>query len=170
MAGLKISALPAGTELADTDLIPYVDVSDTSEAPTGTTKYMEKSLLAIPSIVVESGIFDPAPVEIAGLTTITGYSGKYTKIGDIVTGGCLIRTILSGASASYNFQIPIECSDVFANGKQIIFAVSCNTPTDEFTEYAIQSETGTNQVVVTIVAAGTVTIEMYIMFTYSITL
>jgi hypothetical protein len=169
MAGIKISALPEGTVLADNDLIPYVDVSDTSEAATGTTKFMLKSLLAIPT-KIESGTFDPAPVEIAGLTTITGSSGKYTKIDDIVTGGCLIRTILSGASASYNFQIPIECSDVFADGKQIIFAVSCHTPTDEFTEYAIQSETGTNQVVVTIVAAGTVTIEMYIMFTYSVTL
>lgn len=169
MAGLKISALPAGTVLADNDLIPYVDVSDTSEAPTGTTKYMEKSLLAIPSILVESGTFPPGVAAVSGLTSVTAVSGKYTVIGDIVTGGFIATTVLSGASASYTFQLPIEPSANFADGKKVVVALGCKTPTDEWTEYQVQSGTGTTECNVTIVAAGTVTIEMRIMFIYSIT-
>jgi hypothetical protein len=38
MAGTKISALAAGTSLVTGDLLPFVDVSDLSMAPTGTTK------------------------------------------------------------------------------------------------------------------------------------
>lgn len=35
---VPISGLPAGSTLADDDIIPFVDISDLSEAPTGTTK------------------------------------------------------------------------------------------------------------------------------------
>lgn len=46
MAGIKITALPLLDESPQAgDYIPIVDVSDTSEAPTGTTKKIEKSNL-----------------------------------------------------------------------------------------------------------------------------
>jgi hypothetical protein len=169
MAGIKISALPEGTVLADNDLIPYVDVSDTSEAATGTTKFMLKSLLAIPAVNVESGTYNPNPSAVSGLTSVTGVSGKYTVIDDIVTGGFYVTTVLSGASASYTFRLPVSPSASFADGKKVVVTLGCKTPTDEWTEYAVQSEAASDNCIVNIVAAGTVTIEMYIMFTYSIT-
>lgn len=49
MAGTKISGLAALTTVADGDLFPVVDVSDTTQAPTGTTK-------AAPAAVLAAGI------------------------------------------------------------------------------------------------------------------
>lgn len=45
MADSKISALTAGTDAQDGDLLVMVDVSDTSQAASGTTKRLTKSLL-----------------------------------------------------------------------------------------------------------------------------
>ncbi len=102
MAGIKISALPAGTTVADNDLIPYVDVSDTSEAATGTTKYMEKSLLNIPT----SGTWTPVVSNVAGAATITVEPGAYyTRVGDIVTETFQITAEMDALQTEETFNV-----------------------------------------------------------------
>ncbi len=122
-----------------------------------------------PRGVIESGPFNPAVSIIGGLTSGVAYNGLYTRVDDIVSGGCLIITEMNGATASYNFRLPVEPASDFTDGKQVIFTLGCKTPTNEWTVYGIQSEVGSTQALVNITAPIPSTIEMYIHFLYSVT-
>jgi hypothetical protein len=163
MAGLKISALPAGTVLADNDLIPYVDVSDTSEAATGTTKYMEKSLLAIPT----SGTWTPVISNVAGAATVTIPSGPsyYTRVGDIVTEAfdvsCAMDTLQT--TETFNVSTAILRDTDFADDKSVRGTWSVfETNLSDITFISIASESPTKLISITIdtIANANVTIQL----------
>jgi hypothetical protein len=161
MAGVKITDLGTLTTALNEDLLYIVDVNDTTQSPQGTSKQIEVGNL------FESGTFDPKTTEISGLTSINSYNGIYYKIGSIISGSFIVVLELSSASGSYNFELPIPTASVFLTGKQVNFAVSCNTPLDEFTEYNIQSETGTNQIIVNVTGTTSVDLTMNIIFMYN---
>ena len=79
MADTKISALTAMTVPAVSDLIPIVDVSDTTMAASGTTKYVTQAIL----------LASPSPI---GSTTPS--TGEFTSLS--ATG---ITTVASGTAA-----------------------------------------------------------------------
>lgn len=79
MADTKISALTAMTAPAVSDLIPIVDVSDTTMAASGTTKYVTQAIL----------LASPSPI---GATTPS--TGEFTSLS--ATG---ITTVASGTAA-----------------------------------------------------------------------
>ena len=79
MADTKISALTAMTAPAVSDLIPIVDVSDTTMAASGTTKYVTQAVL----------LASPSPI---GATTPS--TGEFTSLS--ATG---ITTVASGTAA-----------------------------------------------------------------------
>lgn len=82
MADTKISALTAGSTVdAANDLLVYVDVSDTSMAPTGTTKRIH------PSQVMSAG----GPASFSTLTT----SGLATLDSALVTNGLSVGGTLT---------------------------------------------------------------------------
>ena len=89
MADKKISGLTAGSAaLAVGDLIPYVDVSDTADATTGTTKKLTPNQLAAdPLLKIKS---QGAPATQTTVITLT--------IADLLT-GIIVSTPTAGATA-----------------------------------------------------------------------
>lgn len=76
MANAQISALTALTTVADGDLLPIVDISDTTDAATGTTKKITKANLV-------SGLASVLPFELVvacsdETTALTTGTGKVT--------------------------------------------------------------------------------------------
>jgi hypothetical protein len=146
MAGIKISALPAGTTVASDDLIPYVDVSDTSEAATGTTKYMEKSLLGIPT----SGTWTPT---ISGETygeIVVVVGANYTRIGNIVSCSFFLDIELDAAQTEADFQISLPVPSNFAIGKDAFGIVAYNGDNSEFVGWELAADPATDKLSVVI--------------------
>lgn len=69
MADKKISALTAGTALANDDIVPFVDISDATDAPSGTTKKITKANLVTDLATALSSSLQPLD---ADLTAIAG--------------------------------------------------------------------------------------------------
>lgn len=165
MAGIKISALPAGTTVADNDLIPYVDVSDTSEAATGTTKYMEKSLLGIPT----SGTWTPVVSDVTNDASVTPGSGFYSNINGLVSGRFKAVVELSDpeTTTDFNFSLPVLPTANFADAEKLI---GCITPLKFLTvsQLKLFSTTGAKTGFVQVVATETATNTLSISFSYQV--
>ena len=166
MAGIKISALPEGATIADNDLIPYVDVSDTSEAATGTTKYMEKSLLNIPT----SGTYTPT---ISGETygeTVVVVGANYTRIGNIVSCSFFLDIELDAAQTEADFQISLPVPSNFAVAKDAFGIVAYNGDKSEFVGWELKANTATDKINVVIgsTTAGWAYQFIYVMCQYQV--
>ena len=168
MAGIKISALPAGTVVADNDLIPYVDVSDTSEAATGTTKYMEKSLLGIPT----SGTWEPEITGQVGAAAISVIgTSRYSQIGSVVTDICrlLIEMDTGQSLEEFNLSCAVLPVTNFASARDIIPIWSAVSAISEFDTVNIGAVSGQKYGVVAVTMNGTaIESEFVVQRTYSI--
>jgi hypothetical protein len=166
MAGLKISALPAGSIVADNDLIPYVDVSDTSEAATGTTKYMEKSLLNIPS----SGTYTPT---ISGETygeTVVVVGANYTRIGNIVSCSLFLDIELDAAQTEAIFKVSLPVPSNFAIGKDAFGIIAYNGDNSELVSWELAADPATDKlnVVIASTTAGWAYQFIYVICQYQV--
>lgn len=167
MAGKKITELPElGTTPANGDWLVVVDVSDTSESPEGTTKKVLKSD-AITSDAT-SGTYTPTISDITSGSTVTVLGeGFWQNIAGIVNGSFLVRVELASSSELFYFDMPVIPTNNFATSYDVLSSWSTRTPTDEYSEIAIQAESTTKTAAVSITAAGTVNIDLVINFTYN---
>ena len=96
MADKKITALTEGTSLANGDIVPFVDVSDTTDAPSGTTKHITKANLVtdLYSALGSSLDADYQPLD-SQLTSIAG-----------LTPGAEGRIITSNGLGGYQISTP----------------------------------------------------------------
>lgn len=99
MPGTKTSALSSLTAVADGDLLPIVDISDTTQAASGSTKKTTAEDLAtyvgnrmLPYVVIEpSGGDDTAPINVAAASVAPG-GWLFMKEGNWVTSGLVTFT------------------------------------------------------------------------------
>jgi len=91
MADTKISSMTAmSAVLAVGDKIPYVDLSDTTDATTGTTKYMTPNQLAVDPLMLIKKQGAPSAETVACTLTIA----------ELIT-GIITGTHAAGATAAY---------------------------------------------------------------------
>jgi hypothetical protein len=167
MAGKKITELPElGTTPAAGDWLVVVDVSDTSESAEGTTKKVLKSDALISNAT--SGTYVPTISDITSGSAVTVLGdGFWQNIGGLVNGVVMIRIELASATEVFRFDMPVIPTNNFADGYGVVSSWSTRTPTDEYSEIAIQAESATKTTSVSITAAGTVNIDLVINFTYN---
>jgi len=96
MADKKITALTEGTSLANGDIVPFVDVSDTTDAPSGTTKKITKANLVTDLYLALGSSLDAdyQPLD-SQLTSIAG-----------LTPGAEGRIITSNGLGGYQISTP----------------------------------------------------------------
>ena len=96
MADKKITALTEGTSLANGDIVPFVDISDTTDAPSGTTKKITKANLVTDLYLALGSSLDAdyQPLD-AQLTSIAG-----------LTPGAEGRIITSNGLGGYQISAP----------------------------------------------------------------
>jgi hypothetical protein len=154
MAGVKITALPELlTAPVSGDKLVIVDVSDTSEAPTGTTKQVDFDL-AIPL----SGTWTPTVSDIAGAATveILGIS-TYQRIGNLITDNCRISVQLDTGQSSETFKLDLAIPPAanFINARQVTAIYSIESSIPEVDAISIQSFTGSKLTAIPIIGNGT---------------
>jgi hypothetical protein len=154
MAGVKITALPELlTAPVSGDKLVIVDVSDTSEAPTGTTKQVDFDL-AIPT----SGTWTPTVSDIAGAATveILGIS-TYQRIGNLITDNCRISVQLDTGQSSetFNLDLAVPPAANFINARQVTAIYSIESSIPEVDAISIQSLTGSKLTAIPIIGNGT---------------
>lgn len=169
MAGLKITALPELLTAPESgDKLVVVDVSDTSEAATGTTKQMDVSLLDIPT----NGTWTPVITNQVGAAAIdvVGIS-RYTQIEDIVTDFCRLSVVMDTGQSleEFNLSCAIEPATNFATTRDIMSLWSAQTAISEFDQVSIGAVGSQKYGVVSITMNGTaITAEIFVQRTYSI--
>ena len=120
MAIVKITSLTVGTSTATNDVVPFVDVSDSSQAPSGTTKQ-----------ITVANLFGtiPTPVIITS-TSATQFQVKYDGSNHVtvaVSSAGAVTLNATGASASFLFSDSMAVgtsTDPFGRGYTSRFAVT----------------------------------------------
>ncbi len=155
MADSKISALStlATSAIAAGDLIPIVDVSDTSMSGSGTNKVIDANKVAYTNIantfsalqtfdagislgnetlsVYDEGTFDARLMDSSGHTAAVFSSnlGQYTRIGNVVigTGKFHLSNGTSGLTGSDVAHLTLPLSATSASNYQSVNTVFCQT-------------------------------------------
>ena len=169
MAGVKITALPELLTAPESgDKLVVVDVSDTSEAATGTTKQMDVSLLDIPT----NGTWTPVITNQVGAATINVIgTSRYTQIGDIVTDFCRLSVEMDTGQSleEFNLSCAVEPATNFASTRDIIPFWSAVSAISEFDTVNIGAVITQKYGVVSVTMNGTaLTAEFVVQRTYSI--
>jgi hypothetical protein len=132
MAGVKITALPELlTAPVSGDKLVIVDVSDTSEAPTGTTKNIDVDLLGIPT----NGTWTPSITNQSGAATITVIgTSRYTQVGSVVTDICRLSVEMDTGQSleEFNLSCAVLPATNFASTRDIIPFWSAVSAISEF--------------------------------------
>jgi len=122
----------------------------------------------IPSGVVTSGLYTPSITDIDGGSTITVLGdGLWQNIGGIVNATFLVRIELAGNTELFYFDMPVVPANDFADSYAVLSSWSTRTPTDEYSEIAIQAESTTKTAAVSITAPSAANIDLVINFTYN---
>jgi hypothetical protein len=128
MANIKITDLSVGTVFADTDLLPYVDVSDTTQSADGSTKSATGAIVAtgapftsryFPLTGAVQATYALTPVASSGATETVSMN---TAVHDITLSEACIITV-SDTAGSGAFKM---CT-VFVEGA---FAITWDTDQD----------------------------------------
>lgn len=152
----KISAYTEiGGALADSDLIPLVDVSNTSMAASGTTRKVLLSRIydyIIASIPIAWGTWTPTITMVTNLDAVGTAYGYYARVGSIVVFAVLIDGVDPTAASSLQLDFTLPVASNFtswthvrgvASGSQYSVArLGTDTTNDRATVLATSSGTG----------------------------
>lgn len=130
MADAKVTALTAltGANSASDDLLPIVDISDTTMAASGTTKSITRAELFIGASVI-SGTYTPTLSNTTNIAASTAYVCQYMRVGNVVTVSGRVDidpTAASSADTILGISLPIA-SD-FTSTTQLSGAAACVFP------------------------------------------
>jgi hypothetical protein len=160
MAGIKVTDLPVLGAAAPDDVMYIVDTL------TGTSKQIavEDIVGGIPDI--ESGQWNPTPINVTGSPTVNVLAGNYSRVGGVVTCSLFLEVTQGAAESDCDFRLDLPIASNFANVKDAFGIIAYNgiTPT-ELVNWNIKANTASDDISIELVS---VTDEFNYQYIYAI--